>query len=81
MNFFKQWVPIFEWLPSYQKADLRGDAIAGITVAMMLIPQAMSYALFMSPGGYRNADYIRAGGIMTFIFLALAVGAVWLLFV
>lgn len=33
MNFFKQWVPIFEWLPSYQKADLRGDAIAGITVA------------------------------------------------
>jgi hypothetical protein len=45
INFFKQWVPIFEWLPSYQKADLRGDAIAGITVAMMLIPQAMSYAL------------------------------------
>jgi MFS superfamily sulfate permease-like transporter len=38
MNFFKQWVPIFELLPSYQKADLRGDAIAGITVAMMLIP-------------------------------------------
>jgi di/tricarboxylate transporter len=35
----------------------------------------------MSPGGYRNADYIRAGGIMSFLFLAIAVGAVWLLFV
>ena len=45
MSFIKQWVPIFEWLPNYQKADLRGDMVAGITVAMMLIPQAMSYAL------------------------------------
>ena len=45
MSFIKQWVPIFEWLPNYQKADLRGDMVAGVTVAMMLIPQAMSYAL------------------------------------
>jgi di/tricarboxylate transporter len=35
----------------------------------------------MSPGGYRNADYIRAGGIMSLLFLVLAVGAVWLLFI
>ncbi|MFY0665496.1 MAG: solute carrier family 26 protein [Natronospirillum sp.] len=41
----KRWVPALEWLPNYQKTDLRGDLIAGITVAMMLIPQAMSYAL------------------------------------
>jgi di/tricarboxylate transporter len=35
----------------------------------------------MSPGGFRNADYVRAGGIMSLIFLALAVSTVWLLFV
>jgi hypothetical protein len=34
-----------------------------------------------SLSGYRNADYIRAGGIMSLLFLALAVGAMWLLFV
>jgi di/tricarboxylate transporter len=46
-----------------------------------VLPTHQVNALFMSPGGYRNADYIRAGGIMTFVFLALAVGAIWLLFV
>ncbi len=25
--------------------DLRGDAVAGLTVAVMLVPQAMAYAL------------------------------------
>ena len=34
-----------------------------------------------SLSGYRNADYIRAGGIISFLFLALAVGTMWLLFV
>jgi di/tricarboxylate transporter len=45
-----------------------------------VLPTHQVNALFMSPGGYRNADYIRAGGIMTLLFLAIAVGAVWLLF-
>lgn len=38
-------LPALSWLPNYQRTDLRGDLIAGITVAMMLIPQAMSYAM------------------------------------
>jgi di/tricarboxylate transporter len=46
-----------------------------------VLPTHQVNALFMSPGGYRNADYIRAGGIMSLLFLALAVGTVWLLFV
>jgi SulP family sulfate permease len=40
-----QWVPAIEWIRNYQRVDLRGDLIAGITVTMMLIPQAMSYAM------------------------------------
>lgn len=41
----RQWVPAFDWIPGYHRDDLRGDVVAGITVAMMLIPQAMSYAM------------------------------------
>lgn len=40
-----RWIPILHWLPNYRKSDLSGDLIAGLTVAMMLIPQAMSYAM------------------------------------
>lgn len=45
-----------------------------------VLPTHQVNALFMSPGGYRNADYLRAGGIMSALFLAIAVAAVWLLF-
>ncbi|MEX1056474.1 MAG: sulfate permease, partial [Natronospirillum sp.] len=45
MSLLKRWVPAVDWLGSYRREDLRGDLIAGITVAMMLIPQAMSYAM------------------------------------
>jgi di/tricarboxylate transporter len=34
----------------------------------------------MSPGGYRNRDYIKAGGIMTLIFLIVAVAVVGLFY-
>lgn len=40
-----QWIPAINWIRNYQRGDLRGDLIAGITVTMMLIPQAMSYAM------------------------------------
>jgi len=38
-------VPVLSWLPRYQRQDLRGDLIAGLTVGAMIIPQAMAYAL------------------------------------
>jgi sulfate permease, SulP family len=37
--------PILNWLPNYKIAYLKDDAIAGITVAVLLIPQGMAYAL------------------------------------
>ncbi|WP_028670419.1 SulP family inorganic anion transporter [Saccharospirillum impatiens] len=40
-----QWIPALDWIRTYQRGHLRGDLIAGITVTMMLIPQAMSYAM------------------------------------
>jgi SulP family sulfate permease len=38
-------LPVFEWVPGYARADLKGDLVAGLTVGAMLIPQSMGYAL------------------------------------
>lgn len=45
-----------------------------------VLPTHQVNALLMTPGGYRNADYLRAGGAMTVLFLAMAVGGMYLLF-
>ncbi|XP_043280248.1 sodium-independent sulfate anion transporter-like isoform X2 [Venturia canescens] len=37
-------IPITRWLPSYSGADALGDLIAGLTVGLTLIPQAIAYA-------------------------------------
>ena len=37
--------PILTWGRRYRSADLRGDIIAGLTVAVMLIPQGMAVAM------------------------------------
>ncbi len=34
-----------DWMRSYQRSDLGGDLVAGITVGVVLIPQGMAYAL------------------------------------
>ena len=39
------------------------------------LPTHQVNALFMAPGGYRGRDYLVAGGVMTVIFLVIAVGA------
>lgn len=36
---------VFDWLPGYERKNLKGDLIAGVTVGAMLIPQSMAYAL------------------------------------
>ena len=37
-------IPITEWLPNYSRINLRGDVIAGIALAGLLVPEAMGYA-------------------------------------
>lgn len=51
-------------------------AVFALTVALatsnsFLIPTHQVNALIMGPAGYRVADFIRAGGIMTVLFLAV----------
>ena len=68
-----------------QDVGINGRALALLVAVCasnsFVLPTHQVNALFMSPGGYRNADYIRAGGIMSAVFLFIAVGAVWLIFV
>jgi SulP family sulfate permease len=37
-------LPLLGWLPGYHRGVLRNDLLAGFTVAVMLVPQAMAYA-------------------------------------
>ena len=41
----KAFLPVLSWLPSYSREDLAGDGLAGLIVAIMLVPQGMAYAL------------------------------------
>lgn len=45
MKLLKQLIPILDWLPNYRFSQLRGDVLAGVTVAIILIPQGIAYAL------------------------------------
>ncbi|MFK7933969.1 MAG: SulP family inorganic anion transporter [Saprospiraceae bacterium] len=41
----KEYIPILNWLPQYNKTLLKSDLAAGLTVGIMLIPQGMAYAM------------------------------------
>lgn len=45
MNALISRLPILGWLPRYERRNLTSDLTAGLTVAAMLIPQGMAYAL------------------------------------
>ena len=60
-------------------------AVFALTVAIatsnsFLIPTHQVNALIMGPGGYRVADYVRAGSIMTILFLVVMIAMISLLF-
>lgn len=38
-------IPALKWIKGYKRSDLRADALAGVTVAILLVPQGMAYAM------------------------------------
>lgn len=60
-------------------------ALFALTIAIatsnsFLIPTHQVNALIMGPGGYRVPDFMRAGGIMTILFLIVSIGVLNLLY-
>ena len=41
----RQYLPFLDWMASYNRSTFSGDLIAGVIVAVMLVPQGMAYAL------------------------------------
>ncbi len=67
-QFIKSLLPISDWLPNYKKAAFRADLLAGITVAVMLVPQGMAYALL---AGMPPIYGLYAGLIPLFLYAIL----------
>jgi SulP family sulfate permease len=40
-----KYIPAIGWLRNYHRKNLNGDLSAGVTVAIMLVPQSMAYAM------------------------------------
>nr|XP_054599963.1 sodium-independent sulfate anion transporter [Nothobranchius furzeri]XP_054599964.1 sodium-independent sulfate anion transporter [Nothobranchius furzeri]XP_054599965.1 sodium-independent sulfate anion transporter [Nothobranchius furzeri]XP_054599966.1 sodium-independent sulfate anion transporter [Nothobranchius furzeri] len=40
----KSWLPVFCWLPKYNLTHLKMDLLAGLTVGLTTVPQALAYA-------------------------------------
>ncbi|MFK7998596.1 MAG: SulP family inorganic anion transporter [Polyangiales bacterium] len=38
-------LPFLSWLPAYKRSDAKSDLSAGLTTAIMLVPQGMAYAM------------------------------------
>lgn len=45
LNSLSRFVPILKWGRTYSRQDFAGDSLAGLIVAIMLVPQGMAYAL------------------------------------
>jgi len=54
--------------------------IALATSNSFMLPTHQVNALVMGPGGYRVADYVRAGGVMTVLYLIVLVAMVNVVF-
>jgi high affinity sulfate transporter 1 len=64
-NRLARYLPILGWLPKYERAWLRTDLIAGLTVVALLIPEGMAYAEIagMPP---QTAFYAAPVGLLAF---------------
>jgi len=44
VDLLRRYVPIIEWLPRYERGWLAGDAVAGLSVWALVVPQSLAYA-------------------------------------
>lgn len=62
-------------------SDINPSALALLVAVCasnsFMIPTNQVNSLLLSPGGYTNKDYMKAGSIMTLIFLIFTIGLIW----
>jgi len=44
VRVIRRYVPLLDWLPHYDRAWLAGDAVAGVSVWALVVPQSLAYA-------------------------------------
>lgn len=66
---FKSLLPFLNWLENYQVKNLKADGLAGLTVAILLIPQGMAYALL---AGMPPIYGLYAGLVPLFVYALFA---------
>jgi len=59
--------------------------MAALTVAVaasntFILPTHQVNAYIMGPGGYRTVDYLKAGSLMTFLYLGVMIGAIYIFY-
>jgi di/tricarboxylate transporter len=76
-------VPIALLVGARTGIDPRGMALlVGLCASnSFILPTHQVNAFLMSPGGYHNADYLKAGSILTVLFLVIVSGWVYMVFV
>ena len=67
-SMLHRFFPFIIWLKEYRTSYLRSDLVAGLTVAVVLIPQSMAYAML---AGLPPVYGLYAGAVTPFI------GALW----
>lgn len=75
-------VPLVIVMGNMLSLDPRGLCLlVGVCASnSFLLPTHQVNAMLMSPGGYRNSDYLRAGGVMTLLFIMVAVCAIFIFY-
>ncbi|XP_051171323.1 sodium-independent sulfate anion transporter-like [Leptopilina boulardi] len=64
----KKRIPIVTWLPKYSSDDALGDLVAGLTIGLTLIPQAIAYAGLAGLGPQFGLYSAFAGSFVYIIF-------------
>ncbi|KAB7502692.1 Sodium-independent sulfate anion transporter, partial [Armadillidium nasatum] len=68
MKTLKKKLPCLNWIPEYDLSCLVGDSIAGLTVSLLIIPQALAYGLVAGLPPNYGLYSAFVGGIIYFFF-------------
>ena len=65
---FSRWIPALSWLRAYNSTWLRGDVLAGITLAAYLLPAALGDASLANLPPEAGLYACLFGGLVFWIF-------------